>query len=129
MAAAQGLLDSIAAPPNVVGLSFIGQAIAVPWSEINCYVLNVDREADVSQMQVESAVDDELAKLVLDRFESSSGNRPTLLKTPGSNGLPLIRRDGRRRVQPYNLLFDADPRAFAGPIRPPSPVQDVPLNP
>jgi hypothetical protein len=122
------LLETLRAPANVAGVSFIGQAVSVPWSEINCYITNVERGVDVSEFSVSSTVDDHLAKLVLDRFESSSGNRPALLRSPGPKGGTLLRRDGARRIHPFNLLFDADPRELAGPIRPPSPVQDVPLN-
>ena len=49
-------------------------------------------------------------------------------RAPGRDGITLLRRDGRRRVFPFNLLFDADPRKLAAPFRPPSPVQDVHLD-
>ena len=122
------LLEHLNPPANVAGISLIGQAVAVPWSEIHCYIANVERGVDTSQMRVLSTVDDHLGKLVLDRFESSSGNRPTILRTPGSKGETLLRRDGTRRINPFNLLFDSDPRELAGPIRPPSPVQNVRLD-
>lgn len=126
--ATQGLLNALNAPSNVAGLVFIGQAVAVPWSEISIFIINVDREADLNELHVESTVDDRLAGLVLDRFDSSSGLRPTILRAPGRNGLTLLRRDGRRRITPFNLLFDADPRSLAPPSRSPSPVQDTPLD-
>lgn len=126
--ATQGLLKAVNAPPNVAGLVFIGQAVAVPWSEINVFISMVHREADVESREIESTVDDALARLVLDRFESSSGLRPTILRAPGRNGAALLRRDGRRRIAPFNLLFDADPRKLAAPSRPPSPVQDTQID-
>jgi hypothetical protein len=126
--ATSGLLDAVDAPPNVTGLSFIGQAVAVPWSDISIFMTWVDREIATTDVEINSAVDDKLARLVLDRFESSSGLRPTLLRAPGRSGTTLLRRDGRRRIFPFNLLFDADPRKLAGPARPPSPVQNVYLD-
>ena len=127
--ATHGLLDAVNAPANVAGLVFIGQAVAVPWSEISVFIVNVDRDADVEGRHIESTVDDKLAGLVLDRFDSSSGLRPTVLRAPGRDGPTLLRRDGRRRIAPFNLLFDADPRKLAAPARRPSPVQDTPFDP
>ncbi len=42
-------------------------------------------------------------------------------------GPVLLRRDGRRRLFSFNLLFDADPRELAAAPRKPSPVQDTKL--
>ena len=116
------------APSNVVGLVFIGQAVAAPWSEISVFISFVNREADVNKRHVRSTVDDHLASLVLARFDSSSGLRPTVMRAPGRHGPTLLRRDGRRRIAPFNLLFDADPRTLAPPSRPPSPIQDTRLE-
>lgn len=117
------ILDLADAPAHVAGVASIGQAVAVPWNEIHVYVSSISRDAEEFG-GVDSTVDNHLAQRVLERFESSSGIRPTLLRARGRESPILLRRDGRRRVFPFNLLFDADPRALAGP-RPPSPVQDV----
>jgi hypothetical protein len=115
-----GLAD---APAHVAGVASIGQAVAVPWNEIHVFITSIPRDVE-KFAGVDSTVDDHLAERVLERFESSSGIRPTLLRAPGRESTILLRRDGRRRLFPFNLLFDTDPRALAGP-RPPSPVQDV----
>jgi len=128
LGATSGLLDAVHAPPNITGLAFIGQAVAVPWSNISIFMTWVDREANTAEVEINSGVDDRLAGLFLDRFESSSGLRPTLVRAPGRDGITLLRRDGRRRILPFNLLFDADPRKLASPFRPPSPVQNVYLD-
>lgn len=122
------ILKRAGAPDYIVGVVSIGQAIAVPWSEINCFITSAHRGADMALRAVDSSVDDHLANLVLDRFNSSSGIRATLLKAPGRDGTILLRRDGRRRLFPFNLLFDADPRVLAPPHRPPSPIQDVEID-
>lgn len=121
---APGLLASVNAPPNVAGIAFIGQAVSVPWSEISIFIVPIERGAPFDEVRVESTVNDDLATRVLERFESSSGIRPTLLRAPEKDGVTLLRRDGRRRIFPFNLLFDADPRRLAAPHRQPSPVQD-----
>lgn len=126
--AAATLLESVDAPPNVGGVIFIGQSVAAPWSDISCYICEIPRGSDGSLKRVRSTVHDQLAQRVLERFQSSSGVRPTLLRAPGSDGADLLRRDGSRRLFPFNLLFDADPRALAAPHRPPSPVQDTRLD-
>jgi hypothetical protein len=128
IASARDILTEINAPTNVEGLIFIGQAVAVPWSEISIYICQSPRGVDLGERHVSSTVDDHLAKLMLDRFDASSGVRPTLLRARGPSGATLMRRNGRRRIDPFNLLFDADPRVLSGPVRPPSPVQDVYLD-
>lgn len=56
---------------------------------------------------MKSLVDlDDLAKLVLERFQNSSGVRLTLLK---AGERILVNRDGTRRILPFNLLMDKDP--------------------
>jgi hypothetical protein len=123
--AAADLLDSVDAPENVTGIVFIGQSIAVPWSQISCFIVQVPRGAEIGAHEMRSSVHAGLARRVMERYESSAGVRPTLLQTP--SGQDLLRRDGNRRLFPFNLLFDADPRKLAAPHRPPSPVQDVAL--
>ena len=54
--------------------------MAVPWSEINVFILGQDRFANTEGRVIDSALDDELAELVLDRFESSAGVRPTFIR-------------------------------------------------
>jgi len=122
------ILERAETPEHIAGVVLIGNAVAAPCSEINCYIAPVSRGADVEDRGIDSNVDDHLAALVLDRFNSSAGIRPTMLRSPEPNGMILLRRDGRRRLFPFNLLFDADPRVLAEPNRPPSPVQDVEIN-
>lgn len=121
------ILQLAEAPASIGGVVSVGQAVAVPWSEISCYVISLPRDLTAGNRIVDSTVDDHLASRVLERIESSSGIRATLLRAPGRESTILLRRDGRRRLFPFNLLFDSDPRRFASPYRPPSPVQDVQL--
>jgi hypothetical protein len=95
-------------PGHVRGFILVGCGVAFPDRQIHCFTRILPRDADrESDFIVQSLVDqDELATLVLDRFERSSGIRATLL-TVGRRD--LVVRDGSRRILPFNLLMDADP--------------------
>lgn len=95
-------------PEHVVGLVFVGSAVAFPHADIHNFANYAPRGADLAEPPpVESTFDEHFAMLVRERFERSSGLRLTLLRGPG--GHDLLRRDGRRRIVPYNLLMDDDP--------------------
>jgi hypothetical protein len=103
-------IDWLEIPAHVVGIMLVGSGVAFPHRQIHCFAAVLHRDAaDEEPMDVVSLVDlDELAKLVLERFQSSSGVRPTLLK---AGQRVLLYRDGSRRIFPFNLLLDRDPEA------------------
>jgi hypothetical protein len=99
-------------PSHVVGISLVGCGVAFPHAEIHCFSSWLHRDAtEDDDLIVASANEgqDELASLVLNRFERSSGVRPTLLQFGEEIGLL---RDGRRRILPFNLVMDPDPRGI-----------------
>lgn len=95
-------------PEHVEGVLLVGCGIAFPHSQIHCFATPIHREVgDDYELAVASIEpdQDDLAGVILERFERSSGVRPTLLKAGDQT---LVRRDGSTRIWPYNLLMDAD---------------------
>lgn len=108
-------------PENIAGLVLVGDALAFPSANIHSFTFIAERGADSEIVaQVASTNTTDLGRLVLERFEASSGVRPTLLR---DNQLhrDLLRRDGTRRILPFSLLLDKDPPNSLGkglPTRP-----------
>lgn len=102
-------------PERVAGVMFMGSGVDFPMPMIHNFVHVLGRGADDSGTLlvssklgdlVGSKPADDVAAKVLRRFEHSSGVRPTVLR---AHGRELVRRDGSRRILPYNLLLDTDP--------------------
>jgi hypothetical protein len=90
----------------------VGCCIAFPHSQIHCFATPIHREVGEDYEVAVASMDpdqDELASIILERFERSSGVRPTLLKIGQRT---LLKRDGSARIWPYNLLMDADHPQF-----------------
>lgn len=109
-------------PEHVVGFLLVGCAVALPHRDIHCFVMGLPRGAPAdagTEIRSEHPEMEELAGLVLNRLDDSSAVRPTLL-VGGKHR--LLYRDGRRRILPFHLLMDADPRPVGrpgrGPVRP-----------
>lgn len=110
-------------PEHVLGIMLFGAAVAVPSTEIHYYDIILPREeldAGAMETPVLSLEDNPLGQPIFDTFQRSAGVRPTLLLDPagGPRGRrqPLLVRDGRRPILPFNLLIGPDPpemRAFA----------------
>ena len=95
-------------PNHVEGVFLVGCGVAFPHPQIHCFASPIPRGAPaIVDREIRSLEpdQDELAAVVLERFERSSGVRPTLLQI-GSR--TVLRRDGSRRVLPFNLLMDVD---------------------
>lgn len=102
-------IDWTEIPSHVAGIIFVGCGVAFPHRNIDCYASQAHRDLPLdTPIAVQSKEEglEELAALVLERFERSSGVRPTLLK--GGN-TTILRRAGERRILPFNLLMDVDP--------------------
>ncbi len=111
-------IDWKAFPPYVSGLVLVGCGVAFPDRQIHCYTVPIARGADAATEEVRSQNEgqDEYAKLVLERFECSSGIRAALLY--GGQRV-VLRRDGKRRILPFNLLLDSDPPEYGRTSLPP----------
>ena len=97
-------------PERIVGIILVGDAVAFPHDNIHSFRFIVPRGAapDTQGVFVSSNPTD-LGRLVMQRFETSSGVRPTLLRaTTDGQARELLRRDGSRRILPFNLLMDKD---------------------
>jgi len=100
-------------PEHVVGLILLGCGVAVPDRQIHCFTWTIDRESAHAEERKVYTLQEEyedLAGVILDRFERSSGVRPVALY--GGQRL-ILHRDGSRRIFPFNLLLDADPPQYA----------------
>jgi hypothetical protein len=95
-------------PTHVEGIFLLGCGVAFPQPQIHCFAVPIPRGALPEEDVVVGSVDadqDDLAAIILERFEQSSGIRPTLLKVEERT---LLFRDGRKRIWPFNLLMDRD---------------------
>jgi hypothetical protein len=110
LADATSSIDWAMIPAHVAGVIFVGQGVAFPDRQIHVFITPVPRglqsKAEIAVDSLEGERIEELAQLVLARFERSSGVRATLLRVGNRD---LIKRDGSRRIDPFNLLMDADP--------------------
>lgn len=101
-------------PEHVLGIILVGGGVSWPDARVHFFATalgrNAPAEADHQLDSVEPEPEmKELAGLVLGVFERSSGVRPTLL---AAGDEILIRRDGSRRILPFNLLMDSDRPGF-----------------
>ncbi len=101
-------------PHHVSGIMLLGCGVAFPHRQIHGFITPLIRGVgpdDERQLRTLDETDgmEDLATLVLDRFERSSGVRATLLQ---GGSREIIRRDGRKRILPFNLLLDSDPVGF-----------------
>jgi hypothetical protein len=110
-------LDWSSIPSHVVGIVFVGSVVAFPHRDINNFQVIVRRGYEAGgEMDVESSVSEEFARLVLSRTESTAGIRATLVRGL-IKGKPkqLLRRDGTERIAPFNLVLDRDPMGRSHP--------------
>jgi hypothetical protein len=109
-------VDWTLVPEHVVGLIVVGSGVLFPVPMVHNYWHLIGREpsSDDAGRVVRSLIDDELATQVMSMFERSSGVRPLILRAEGQE---LLRRDGRRRILPYNLVMEPDPPGIASPRR------------
>jgi hypothetical protein len=134
------LLSGIHLPDNVHGVIVLGMGLAFPWPNIHVFQSWIDRplinaaseestpEQTLSEVELRSLdTPDDLARRVFERFESASGTRAIRVDDAESGDTVLL-RDGTHGIDPFNVIFDADPRALSGGLRPASAVQDVRLN-
>lgn len=92
---------------------FLG-SVAIPGG-IHNYGLIIPRPFDRERGEeiVDSATED-MARAVLRRVEQSVALRPTLIRTPYEyDNAIVVRRVGKRRILPYQLVLDGDPEGLA----------------
>jgi hypothetical protein len=93
----------------VLGIVVVGAAVFVPDPRIHYFAARLPRiELDAEdELRVHSLEADATAVPVLRAFEESVGVRAVLLLEPGGEA-PILRRDGSRRIFPFNLLIGHD---------------------
>ena len=113
-------METVEIPEHVQGVMFVGAGVIVPHAEIHYFTALASRDADAEsswafQSYEEHELVQEFGAIALDRFQSSSGLRPTLVAEPNEpEPTPLLFRDGTRRIFPFNFLVDPDPAPASG---------------
>ena len=109
-------------PTTLAGLIFVGDAVAFPHANVHSFTTILRRDVQsTSAASIISKVHNELPRLVLERFEASSGVRALMLADASRHGTYLLRRDGTERILPFNLLMDRDPKRLTKDETPPRP--------
>jgi hypothetical protein len=107
-------LGGIDVPANLRGILLIGSVMFVPAPSIHNYVLYLPTpfETPMAGTNTVSAVDNELADLILRETERASGVRATILRAPskGRKKFDLVMRNGAQRIYPYSIHLDKEPR-------------------
>jgi len=98
-------------PDRVQGVMLLGSCVAFPDRRIHNYFLRIPRGMDphiAMEVQTLDEIEgmDKLASVVLRHFERSSGVRATLVH---GGGREILRRDGSRRIHPFNFMLAPDP--------------------
>jgi hypothetical protein len=105
-------LKNIEAPANLVGVAFIGTAVAFPHDAVHHFVMwAAYPQPDEGEMIFDSA-DQELGQLVFDRVDRSAGVRASVVRISAfgeRRPRDVLMRDGSQRILPYVLLIDPDP--------------------
>jgi hypothetical protein len=103
-------LCEIRLPDHVLGLMVVGAAVFIPDPRIHYFHARLPRPdlgAVADQLPVLSLEDDPMAVPILEAFEHSVGTRPTLLVSPDGK-VPILFRDGSRRIFPFNFMVGPD---------------------
>jgi hypothetical protein len=102
-------LAQIRLPSHVLGLMVVGAAVIVPDPRIHYFHACLPRPDldEQDRLPVFSLEDDPTAAPILSIFERSVGARPTLLVSPDGE-VPILFRDGSRRIFPLNFMVGPD---------------------
>ncbi len=103
-------LAQIRLPNHVLGLMVVGAAVIVPDPRIHYFHACLPRPDldDEDRLPVFSLEADPTAAPILSIFERSVGARPTLLVSPDDGEVPILFRDGSRRIFPFNFMVGPD---------------------
>jgi hypothetical protein len=110
--AVRSAISTLELPTHVAGILFAGSAVAFPHAEIHNFVSwGISDPEPSGERAIRSLVDDNLARLVLERVERSSGVRASVVRTLiGSKHTDVLVRDGSRRILPFILLIQVQTR-------------------
>ncbi len=102
-------------PERIAGILLVGDVVAFPSPNVHTYYLPLPRgmPAD-AQSQLLSSGTSKTGATVLSAIETSSGVRATLVADRRDEPpRDLLRRDGRRRIPPFQFMMDRDRGEFA----------------
>ena len=110
-------IDWDAMPDHVEGIAIVGTAVTFPIAVMHHFRMLLPREAATGPADcwTDADVDVEIVQRIYDDIQGSAGVRAMLLGVSGPTGRPveLLRRDGSRRVLPFNFYVDPDPPEVA----------------
>jgi hypothetical protein len=108
-------IDWATLPEHLAGVMFVGDAVVFPDPRIHVFTLAHPRGAERSeQLPMNSTLDDDYARLMLERVDATAGVRATLLRGrvgPGRSR-QLLRRNGDPAILPFNLVLSGDPPEY-----------------
>jgi hypothetical protein len=101
-------LASLAVPDHIVGILLVG-SVGTPGRLDNYLVWFLAPFDEEGETEWQSD-DVELAKTIFERVNESAGVRPTHMRVPWAGAMvDFLKRDGSRRIDPYNLVLSPDP--------------------
>jgi hypothetical protein len=105
-------LNEVSAPPNLVGIAFVGTAVAFPHDALHHFIMwALYPQPDDGEIVFDSP-SEELAQLVFDRIDRSAGVRASAVRASVQGERrpqDVLMRDGTQRILAYVLLIDPDP--------------------
>jgi hypothetical protein len=108
-------------PERIAGLVLVGDAVAFPSPNVHSYYLPLPRKMPAdAKSELLSSETSRTGDIVLSAIETSSGVRATLVADRSTDPpRELLRRDGARRIQPFQFMMDRDRGEFARRAVPP----------
>jgi hypothetical protein len=116
-ALARALVD-VDVPEHVVGLILLGTLLPLPDPMLHNFVVFRDAPFDAEpEKTIRSTADDHVATTLFEAIEATAGVRTAVVRVPGADGEwhEILRRDGGRRILPFNLVFGRDPEQLERP--------------
>ena len=103
-------IDWSALPEHVAGIVFVGAVLAFPHRNLDVFQIMAPRGLEPgAESNCESTISPAFAEAVLTRAEQSSGVRASVVRgVRRGKRRQLLRRDGRERLSPFNLVLDRD---------------------
>jgi hypothetical protein len=119
----QAMLETLDLPENLCAVVMLGAVMALPFAGLHRYAIWHFRPGfavpglNTSAPRVVCLSDSPnkaFCEALLDQFDRSASVRLSRLSVPGplAESTELLRRDGSRRLDPFNFIFTSDPRGI-----------------
>jgi hypothetical protein len=119
----QAMLQSLDLPEHLCGVVLLGAVMALPFPGVHRYAIWHFRRGfqvpglDTSNPRVvclTDSPDKAFCEALLSQLDQSASVRLSRFSAPGPQGesIELLRRDGSRRLDPFNFIFTSDPEGI-----------------